>query len=69
MLPLAADHRENKLLTENMVLNAAFLVPVDNEGGFDQALNMFEGKYQGLLTFKYTAVAPPYNFVNIAIQL
>ncbi|MBI4533992.1 MAG: GvpL/GvpF family gas vesicle protein [Candidatus Melainabacteria bacterium] len=69
LLPLATDHRENKLLTENMVLNAAFLVPVNNEEKFDEALNVFEGKYQDLLTFKYTAVAPPYNFVNIAIQL
>lgn len=69
LLPLATDHRENKLLTENMVLNAAFLVPVANEGKVDEALNVFEGQYQGVLTLKYTAVAPPYNFVNIAIQL
>ncbi len=68
LLPLSTDHRENKLLTETMVLNAAFLVPVENETSFDAALNEFEQRYKDELTIRYVAVAPPYNFVNIAIH-
>ncbi len=63
------DCRENQLLTENMVLNAAFLVPEGNEGEFESALNDLNSKFAEALIFKFTAVAPPYNFVNITIKL
>ncbi len=69
LAPLAIEYRENKLLSEAMVVNAAFLVPAENEPDFDQRLNELANKYDNTLRFKYTAVAPPYNFVNISICL
>lgn len=69
LAPLADEHRENKLLTENMILNTAFLVPTDRVPEFENCVNGLGDKYDKLLTFKYTDVAPPYNFVNLTIKL
>ena len=68
MAVCSEEYRENRLLTEPMILNAAFLVSVDREPEFDKRLNELSDRYENMLTFKYTAVAPPYNFVNLVIN-
>ncbi|HEY9682959.1 MAG TPA: GvpL/GvpF family gas vesicle protein [Oculatellaceae cyanobacterium] len=65
---LSEELRENKLLTENMILNSAFLVKSEDEEQFEERVNALGDKHEHL-TFKYTNVAPPYNFVNLTIKL
>lgn len=69
LLPFCVDHRQNKLVTEAMVVNVAVLVESNREPEFAAALDRLDEEYGGMLLFKYTAVAPPYNFVNIAVKL
>lgn len=66
--PIAQLTRENAVVGDRMVLNAAFLVEKAREGEFDQAVRRLE---QGLglrLAFKYVGPVPPYNFVNIVVN-
>lgn len=66
--PLACDTRINNVITERMVLNAAFLVEREHEPEFDQAIQQLDAKMGKRLIFKYVGSAPPYNFVNIVIR-
>jgi len=63
---ISADSRLNKNLSDEMVLNAAFLVDKKKEQDFDQLVNTLEQEY-GDLNLKYV-IAPPFNFVNIRIR-
>lgn len=67
--PRAVASRSNKLIGENMILNAAFLVDRDREEEFDEAVKDISRKYKDLLSFQYTGPWPPYNFVNIKLKL
>ncbi len=69
LLPITVDHRQNKLIIDAMVVNVAVLVESQRESEFAAALNRLDDEYKGILIFKYTAVAPPYNFVNISVKL
>jgi hypothetical protein len=63
---ISADRKLNKNLSDEMVLNAAFLVDKKKERDFDQLVNTLEQEY-GHLNLKYV-IAPPFNFVNIRIR-
>jgi hypothetical protein len=66
--PLACETRINDVITERMVLNAAFLVERAREPEFDQAIQRLDAELGKRLIFKYVGSAPPYNFVNIIIR-
>lgn len=66
--PLAVETRVNDVITERMVLNAAFLVERASEPAFDQAVQQIDADLGKRLIFKYVGSAPPYNFVNIMIR-
>jgi hypothetical protein len=66
--PLAYDIRVNKVITERMVLNAAFLVEREREPEFDQTIRRMDAELGQRMLFKYIGSAPPYNFVNIVIR-
>ncbi|MFA5294439.1 MAG: GvpL/GvpF family gas vesicle protein [Methanoregulaceae archaeon] len=63
---ISAESKRNKNLTDEMILNAAFLVDKTKERDFDSLVNTLEQEY-GDLTLKYV-VAPPFNFVNVRIR-
>ncbi|HUF76416.1 MAG TPA: GvpL/GvpF family gas vesicle protein [Longimicrobiales bacterium] len=67
--PLSVATRSNKLIGENMILNAAFLVERAHEQDFDEAVRALSRRHSDLLVFKYTGPWPPYNFVNIKLKL
>jgi len=67
--PFSVASRSNKVIGENMILNAAFLVERASEEQFDGAVRDLSSRYDGLLQFKYTGPWPPYNFVNIKLKL
>lgn len=66
--PLAVETKVNKILTDTMVLNAAFLVDKTAEPAFDAAVNALDGTQAGRLALKYVGPVPPYNFVNIIVH-
>lgn len=66
--PLAVEAKVNKILTDTMVLNAAFLVERSQEPAFDAQVNSLEAAWSGRLLFKYAGPLPPYNFVNIVVH-
>jgi len=66
--PLAYETRINDVITERMVLNAAFLVGREREPEFDQAIQQLDAEMGKRLIFKYVGSAPPYNFVNIIVR-
>lgn len=66
--PLALETRTNKIITERMILNTAFLVEREREAEFDQTIQALDGELGQRMIFKYVNNAPPYNFVNIAVR-
>jgi hypothetical protein len=66
--PLAFQTRVNDVITERMVLNAAFLVERAREPEFDKAIQALDAELGKRLIFKYVGSAAPYNFVNIVIH-
>jgi hypothetical protein len=66
--PLVYKSRANKVITDKMVLNAAFLVNCEHEAEFDQAIQQLDTEMGKRLMFKYVGPVPPYNFVNIIIH-
>src|SRR3954454_1773043 len=61
--------RDNKVIGDKMIMNAAFLIQKDKESEFDNAVNKVAQKFSDRLNFKYTGPWPPYNFVNIRLKL
>ncbi|TAK29833.1 MAG: GvpL/GvpF family gas vesicle protein [Chloroflexota bacterium] len=66
--PLAFETKVNKILTDMMVLNAAFLVAENNGQAFDAKVNELDDTQQGRLILKYVGPLPPYNFVNVVVH-
>jgi hypothetical protein len=66
--PLVHKTRANKVLTDRMVLNAAFLVDSRYEPEFDKTVQRLDDQMGTRLMFKYVGPVPPYNFVNIIIH-
>jgi hypothetical protein len=66
--PLVLETRTNKIITDRMVLNAAFLVEKAKEPEFDAVVQQLDQELGKRLMFKYIGSAPPYNFVNIVVR-
>jgi hypothetical protein len=66
--PLVYKTRANKVITDRMVLNAAFLVDKDHEAEFDQIVQQLDAELGKRLMFKYVGPVPPYNFVNVVVH-
>jgi hypothetical protein len=66
--PLVYKTRTNKVFTDRMVLNAAFLVDREREPEFDEAVQQLDDRMGTRLMFKYVGPVPPYNFVNIVVH-
>lgn len=59
----------NQTYGDDMLMNAAFLVDKSREKEFDNEVARLAAQYEGRIMFKYIGPAPPYSFVNIAIEL
>jgi len=65
--PLVYKTRANKVVTDRMVLNAAFLVDEARQAEFDAAVKRLDEEMGKRFIFKYVGPVPPYNFVNIVV--
>jgi len=66
--PLLRDIRTNKIVSERMVLNAAFLIDRNDVPTLDEAIKQLDREHSDRIMFKYVGPVPPYNFVNIVIN-
>ncbi|MBI4302637.1 MAG: GvpL/GvpF family gas vesicle protein [Chloroflexi bacterium] len=66
--PIAHNVRENQVVVDSMVVNAAFLIGKNREAEFDQAVSNMNEALGERIAIKYTGPAPPYNFVNIVVN-
>lgn len=66
--PLAVDLHLNRLLTDTMIFNAAFLVDRDQVQAFDAQVQQLGELHVDRLTFQYVGPLPPYSFVNINVS-
>lgn len=67
--PLALEVKTNNTYGERMIANTAFLVEKRKEAEFDQKVNELSDKYGDKMKFKYVGKVPPFNFVNLAINV
>jgi hypothetical protein len=66
--PIAYDYKTNKIMTDTMVLNGAFLVYKERLGEFDAAVNELDERYGDRMKFNYVGCLPPFNFIEIVIR-
>ena len=66
--PLVHKTRTNKIVSDRMVVNAAFLVDRQNGLQLDDAVRRLNDEFNDRLMFKYFGPVPPYNFVNITVN-
>jgi hypothetical protein len=66
--PLVDQTRTNKVITDRMVLNCAFLLKRANQTQFDQTIQQLDEQMGKRMIFKYVGPVPPYNFVNLVIS-
>lgn len=59
----------DRLLGERMIMNAAFLIDRDQEAAFDRRMDGLAERYREMVRFKYVGGFPPFNFVNLVIQV
>jgi len=64
---LAMQVRENPILDDMMVVNAAFLVDKRRESVFDARVHALDEEYGGLMHFRYVGPLPPFNFVSLVV--
>ena len=60
--------KTNKIVSDRMVLNAAFLIDRENGAAMDEAVKRLDDEFNRRLMFKYVGPVPPYNFVNIVVN-
>lgn len=63
----AFDHKLNNTVSDEMFINAAFLVDRGREKEFDNIMDDLSEKHKDRIKFMYVGPLPPYNFVNITI--
>lgn len=66
--PLVYKTKTNKVVSDRMVVNGAFLVNQDREADFDGAVKELDAEMRERLILKYVGPVPPYNFVNIVVH-
>ncbi|MBI3090077.1 MAG: GvpL/GvpF family gas vesicle protein [Candidatus Tectomicrobia bacterium] len=69
LAPHAVEHRQGRLLHERMLLNAAFLVEKARERSFDEVVEELSRRHDARIELRYVGPMPPYNFVNLTINL
>jgi len=66
--PVTDRVRENKIIMDRMVLNAALLVSKDRERECDEVVKRLDEEAGERMVFKYTGPDPPFNFCEIVVN-
>ena len=65
---VAYDYKTNKIMTDTMVLNGAFLVYKERLPEFDATVNELDEMYGDRMKFNYVGCLPPFNFIELVIH-
>lgn len=65
--PAFVDHKLNRVLSDEMFMNGAFLVDKDREKQFDSIMDDLDEAHKTRAKFIYSGPFPVFNFVNIVI--
>ncbi len=65
---LADGFRESKILGQDTLMSASFLVDKRREREFNARLEELESKYKGKLELESVSPLPPYNFINVEMK-
>jgi len=63
----AFEYKLNKIIGDEMFINAAFLVDKGREKEFDNMMDDLSEEYKNRIKFMYAGSLPVYNFANIVI--
>ncbi len=63
----SVDYRLNKTISNEMFMNAAFLIDKGREKEFDNIMDDLNDEYKDRIKFMYAGPLPVFNFVNIVI--
>jgi len=66
--PMANRLRENRIIMDRMVLNAALLVSKNRERECDEVVKRLDEELGERMVFKYTSPSPPFNFCEIVVN-
>ncbi|MBI4216871.1 MAG: GvpL/GvpF family gas vesicle protein [Chloroflexi bacterium] len=66
--PLAAGVAPNALLSEEMVMNMAFLVERGREAEFGRAVERLDDVFKGEIAFRVIGPLPPYSFATVEVE-
>lgn len=66
--PLAVDVRTNRLITDMMIINAAFLVDKNQIQAFVNKVNALQQANVGRIIIQSAGPLPPYNFVSVVVR-
>lgn len=64
--PLADEVIESDPMTEDMIYNAAFLIPWDNESIFSEKVEAIDSQFGQRLRIRYNNFTAPYTFAQIS---
>jgi hypothetical protein len=64
--PLAIEIIENKLLTDAMIYNAAYLIPWDAEPQFSEQVEAIDRLFEHRLLIRYNNFTAPFNFAQLS---
>jgi len=65
--PTAIDVQPNALISDQMVMNVAFLVDRAREEEFDKRVHRLDELFQNEITFRVIGPLPPYSFSTVKI--
>lgn len=65
LTPLSHEYAPGELLTENMILNAAFLIDNSREPEFAEAVERLDEQFERRIRIRYNNCTAPYNFVAL----
>ncbi len=64
--PLAEEIVENNPMTEEMIYNAAYLIPWESESEFGERVEAIDQKFGNRLRIRYNNFTAPYTFAQIS---
>lgn len=65
--PAAVDVQPNPLVSDEMVMNVAFLVEKDRQEEFDSRVRQLNGLFQDQVKFCIVGPLPPYSFATVEV--
>ncbi len=63
---LAEEFVENDTMTEEMIYNAAYLIPWESESNFSQKVEAIDQKFGDRLRIRYNNFTAPYTFAQLS---